>query len=423
MSIFQTLAIILVFSAFVSYLNHRFLRLPSTIVLMAAGIFFSAGLILLGKLNLINTAEAVAYATAIDFSGILLHGMLAFLLFAGALHVDLSSLFSQWKPVVLLSTFGVFLSTFLTGSLFWLAARAMEVELSFLYALLFGALIAPTDPIAVMGMVKQTNAPKSLETKIVGESLFNDGVGVVVFMTILGVALGGTEPTFTSIAFFLLREALGGAALGAALGYGTYLLLKRIDEYQVEVLLTLALATGGYALAEWMHVSAPLTVVVAGLIIGNQGRMLGMSEKTRTHLDTFWILVDDILNAALFVLIGMEMIALTFHWHYLALAALAIAIALLSRFFSVWITITTMRRTRPFSPGAVRILTWGGLRGGISIALALSITASRERDVIVFVTYLVVIWSILAQGLTLSALIRHVAMPKATPALEKIIDS
>ena len=406
MTVFQSIAIILAFSALVSYLNHRYIRLPSTMVLMAAGITFSAVLIMLGKLEIIDTTHAVAYVTAFDFTGVLLHGMLAFLLFAGALHVNISELKSQWKPVVALSTVGVMMSTFLTGGLFWLAAQALGIELAFIYALLFGALIAPTDPIAVMGVMKQANAPKSLETKIVGESLFNDGVGVVVFMTLFGIAVGGTDPTFTGISLFLLKEVLGGAVLGAALGYGTFLLLRSIDEYQVEVLLTLALTAGGYALAEALHVSAPIAIVVAGLIIGNHGRSLAMSEKTRSHLDTFWKLVDDILNAVLFVLIGVEMIALSFERTYLAMGLIAIVITLLARLISVWLPIRVMGRQGGLAKGTVRILTWGGLRGGISIALALSVTAAKERELIVFATYIVVIWSILGQGLTLSSLIR-----------------
>lgn len=413
MTVFQSIAVILGFSALASYLNHRFIRLPATMGLMVAGISFSAILILLGKMGGIDTTHAVEFVTSFDFAGVLLHGMLAFLLFAGALHVNLSDLKTQRMPVIVLSTVGVMVSTFITGGLFWVAGQAFGVEISFIYALVFGALIAPTDPIAVMGLLKQAKAPKTLETKIVGESLFNDGVGVVVFMTLLGIAIGGTQPTVSAVTLFLLKEAVGGALLGMVMGYVTFLLLRSINEYQVEVLLTLALATGGYALAESIHVSAPIAIVVAGLIIGNHGRELAMSDKTRAHLDTFWELIDDILNAVLFVLIGLEMIALSFHWSHLGIGLIAIFITLLARFVSVWLPIKAMSRRRTFSRGAVLILTWGGLRGGISIALALSLPATPERELILFVTYIIVIWSILGQGLTLAPLIRKVAQPEA----------
>jgi len=411
MTVFQSIAVILGFSAIASYLNHKFIRLPATMGLMVAGIVFSVVLILLGKMGIIDSNHAAQFVSTIDFSGLLLHGMLAFLLFAGALHVNLSDLKSQRMPVIVLSTFGVLFSTFITGSLFWLAGRALGIEISFVYALVFGALIAPTDPIAVMGLLKQAKAPKTLETKIVGESMFNDGVGVVVFMTILGIAVGGTQPTFSGVTLFLLKEVVGGALIGLLMGYVTFLLLRSINEYKVEVLLTLALVTGSYALAESVHVSAPIAIVVAGLIIGNHGRALAMSDKTRAHLDTFWELIDDILNAVLFVLIGLEMIALSFHWSHMGLAVVAVIITLLARFVSVWLPINIMSRHRAFSRGAVPILTWGGLRGGISIALALSLPPSMERDVILFVTYVIVIWSILGQGLTLGALIRKVSNP------------
>jgi len=410
-TIFQSIALILVFSSIASYLNHKFIRLPATMGLMVAGIVLSAILVLLGKADIIDANQAVELVSTFDFSGLLLHGMLSFLLFAGALHVNLSDLKSQGTVVAALSTVGVLSSTFITGGLFWLAAQAFGIELSFIYALVFGALIAPTDPIAVMGLLKQANAPKTLETKIVGESMFNDGVGVVVFMTILGIAVGGTQPTLSGVTLFLLEEVVGGALLGLMLGYATFLLLRSINEYQVEILLTLALTTGSYALAESIHVSAPIAIVVAGLIIGNHGRSLAMSDKTRAHLDTFWELIDDILNAVLFVLIGLEMIALSFHWSYMGLAVVAIVITLMARFVSIGLPIKIMSRRRKFSNGVVPIMTWGGLRGGISIALALSLPLSAEREVILFVTYVIVIWSILGQGLTLGALVKRYSKP------------
>lgn len=409
MTAFQTIALVLGFSALANYLNHRFIKLPATMGLMVVGIVFSAAFIALGRIHVIDIGLVAGVVASFDFAGILLHGMLAFLLFAGALHVDISDLKSQKWPVVVLSTLGVVMSTFLTGSLFWLAGRLMGVDMPFIYALVFGALISPTDPIAVMGLLKQARVPKSLEIKIVGESLFNDGVGVVIFLTLFAIAVEGTQPTVSGVAMYLLLEAGGGILLGLAMGYAVFLLLRSVDNYQVEVMLTLALAAGGYVLAERLHVSAPIAIVVAGLLIGNHGREFAMSESTRNHLDAFWELLDEILNAVLFVFIGVEMIILSFKWGYLGMGLASILIVLLARFVSVGLPVMVLRKFRPFSKGAITILSWGGLRGGISIALALSLPPSPERDLILFVTYIVVIWSILVQGLTLGRVIKRVA--------------
>jgi CPA1 family monovalent cation:H+ antiporter len=411
-TVFQTISAVLALAALASYVNHRFIRLPANMGLMVIGLALSLGFVLLGKLGLYDVARASVFVRSIDFSDTLLHGMLAFLLFAGALHVDLSELASQKLPIAVLSTIGVLISTFLAGGLFWLGAMAMGVEFSFLYALLFGALISPTDPIAVLGILKQVGAPKNLEINITGESLFNDGIGVVVFLTILGVIISGTPPQAGQITLFLLEEAVGGAGLGLILGWSVYHLLRSVDAYQVEVLLTLALAAGGYALAERLHVSAPIAIVVAGLAIGNHGRALAMSDKTREHLDKFWELLDEMLNAVLFVLIGIEVIVLKLDAHLVALGGVAIVAVLLGRFVSVGLPIGVLRFRHAFSPGVVKILTWGGLRGGISIALALSLPSTPERDVILTATYIVVVFSVLVQGLTLGALIRRQAAPQ-----------
>jgi Na+:H+ antiporter len=407
MTLFQTIAAILTVAALSNYLNHRYLRLPSTMGLMVIGLLTSLGFVLLGKAGLIDVTHAAEFVRGIDFSETLLHGMLAFLLFAGALHVDLSDLREQRVVIAVLATLGVVLATFATGTLFWLGARLLGFDLPFIYALLFGALISPTDPIAVLGILKQAGAPRSLEIKITGESLFNDGIGVVVFLTILDIALSGSPPQLKEVGMFLLEEAVGGTLLGLGLGWLTFRLLHSVDDYAVEVLLTLALAAGCYSLAEAIHVSAPIAIVVAGLVIGNHGRALAMSDRTREHVDTFWELLDEILNAVLFVLMGLEVIALTLNGSYLALGALAIAAVLVGRFFSVGLPVGLMRVRWNFSPGSVRILTWGGLRGGISIALALSLPPSAERDIILNATYMVVVFSVLVQGLTLGPLIRR----------------
>jgi monovalent cation:H+ antiporter, CPA1 family len=408
-TIFQTIALLLTFAALASYGNHKFLRLPRTIGLMVIALGLSLVFIILGALGFINLGDATAFVRSIDFSETLLHGMLAFLLFAGALHVDLNDLRSQALPVTVLSTLGVVLATAVTGLLFWAVAQWLGLALPFMYALLFGALISPTDPIAVLGILKHVGAPKSLETTITGESLFNDGVGVVVFLTILGVALGRQEPGVGHIAAFLLKEAAGGALLGLLLGWTFYRLLKSVDMYQVEVLLTLALAAGGYSLAEVIHVSAPIAIVVAGLFIGNHGRAFAMSDTTREHLDTFWELVDEILNAVLFVVIGLEVLAISLDSTHIVIALSAILIVLITRYSTVGLLVTAMRLKHTFSEGVIEILTWGGLRGGISIALALSIPIVAERQLILAATYVVVIFSVLVQGLTLGKVItsRH----------------
>ncbi|MGO9446989.1 MAG: cation:proton antiporter [Thiobacillaceae bacterium] len=411
MTLFQTTAAILSMAALANYLNHRYLRLPSTMGLMVVGLMMSVGFVLLGKTGWIDVSHAAAFVRGIDFSETLLHGMLGFLLFAGALHLDLSDLAAQKWAIGVLATLGVVLATAATGVLFWLCARLLGFELPFVYALLFGALISPTDPIAVLGILKQSNAPLSLAIKITGESLFNDGIGVVVFLTILDIALSGSAPVARDVAVFLLEEAVGGTLLGLALGWVTFRLLLSVDAYAVEVLLTLALAAASYSLAEAMHVSGPIAVVVAGLVIGNQGRERAMSEKTREHVDTFWELLDEILNAVLFVLMGLEVIAVTLSWRYLILGSLAIVAVLMARLFSVGLPVGLMRWRWNFSPGSVRILTWGGLRGGISIALALSLPPSPERDLILTSTYMVVVFSVLVQGLTLGPLIRKLNPP------------
>jgi len=409
MNVFHTIGVLLTLAALSGYLNHKFLKLPQTIGLMVIALSVSLVLVALGMLGVATIREVGDFVSALNFSDVLLHGMLAFLLFAGALHVDLAALRSATTPIVVLATVGLLIATGVIGSLFWLGSSLLGFDIPFLYALLFGALIAPTDPIAVMGIIRKVGVPQSLEIKIAGESLFNDGVAVVVFLTILSVATGETVPDPAGLSLFFVKEAVGGIALGIGLGWMTYQLMRTVDAYQVEVLMTLALASGGYALAEIIHVSAPIAVVAAGLLIGNHGRDFAMSEKTRDHLDTFWELVDEILNALLFMVIGIEIVVLSLTVLHLIAGVCGILAVLVGRFISVSIPVSLMRLKRQFSAGVVRILTWGGLRGGISIALALSLPPSRERDLIVTVTYIIVIFSVLVQGLTIERLIRAVA--------------
>ncbi|MFQ5992652.1 MAG: cation:proton antiporter, partial [Nitrospiraceae bacterium] len=349
----------------------------------------------------------------IDFDKTLLHGMLSFLLFAGALHIDINDLIERKWSIGSLATVGTILSTFLVGTVTWFVLGWLGIGLSYMYCLLFGALISPTDPIAVLGILKTAGAPKSLEMNITGESLFNDGVGIVVFLVMLEVATGTHGFSAGHIGLLFVQEAIGGALFGLVIGYLCYLMLKSVDNYQVEILITLALVAGGYALADALHLSGPIAVVVAGLLIGNHGRLFGMSEKTRAHLDLFWELVDEILNAVLFVLIGLEVLVLTFTRQYLLASLLIIPLVLVARFVAIGIPVTLLRTFRPFSPGAIRIMTWGGLRGGISVALALSLPLGPERDVILAITYAVVVFSIVVQGLTLERLVERTMLVHA----------
>ena len=407
MGLFEIIAILLTISAVFSFVNYRFLKLPTTIGLMLIALAFSLFLIISGKFILGSNQWAVDLLLEVDFDETLLHGMLSFLLFAGALHVNLGDLRQQYRVIGGLATAGVVISTFVVGGLSWLMLNLLGMHMSFIACLLFGALISPTDPIAVLGILKTTNTPKSLETKIAGESLFNDGVGVVLFLVLLNIATSGyQEVSAAEIGLLFVQEAVGGAALGLAAGLLTYWLLKNVDNYQVEVLITLALVTGGYALAEGLHLSAPIAIVVAGLLIGNHGRSFAMSAKTREHLDGFWELVDEILNAVLFVLIGLEVMVLNSTGLELFAGLLAVPIVLFARLVSVAIPITILRYFRTFSPHVVKILTWGGLRGGISVALALSLPAGHERHVILSITYAVVVFSIVVQGLTIGRLVQ-----------------
>ena len=401
MHAFDVIAVLLTLSAVFGYVNFRYIKLPTTIGLMLLGLIFSLLIIVAGKFSPGIADTASQFVSGIEFDEALLGIMLSYLLFAGALHVNLGDLASQKRVIAILATIGVVFSTLLTGSAAWLLLKAMGIAPDYIDCLLFGALISPTDPVAVLGILKKAGAPKSLETKITGESLFNDGVGVVVFLSLLAVATGQMQPTLENIATLFAQEILGGLLLGFTLGLIGFFMLKKIDNYQVEILITLALVTGGYSLANRLHISGPLAMVVAGLIIGNQARNLAMSGKTEKHLDTFWELIDEILNAMLFLLIGLEVLVLEFQTDYLIFGLLAIPLTLAVRVTAVTLPVMLLKNSRDFSPGVIRALTWGGLRGGISVALALSLPKGETRDLILMATYLVVIFSIAIQGTTL----------------------
>jgi CPA1 family monovalent cation:H+ antiporter len=406
---FDIAAICLALTALLAYLNHRFVRLPTTIGVMVIALTISLGILILDLFGLdfgLRQYEESLVAS-IDFSEVLMQGMLSFLLFAGALHIDLGALRARRWQVGLLAIGGTVLSTLVVGYAMHLILPWIGIDLPLVYCLLFGALISPTDPIAVMGILKSAGAPKSLELVIAGESLFNDGVGVVLFALLLGLA-GGDAPSFGEAGLLLLREAGGGILFGLALGSVTYRLLRSIDQYQVEVLLTLAAVMGGYALASHLHVSAPLAMVVTGLIVGNGGRKFAMSDITRRYVDMFWELIDEILNALLFVLLGMEVVAISVTGSLLVAGMVAIAVTLLARAITAGLPIELLRRPFELPRRASQVLVWGGLRGGISVALALSVSSGAGRDVILTLTYCVVVFSILVQGLTIGNLVRRV---------------
>lgn len=418
--LFEIIAILITLAALFSYVNHRFLGLPTTIGLMILAMVLSTALIIAGTFVPSVRDAAEAMLESIDFDETLLHGMLGYLLFAGALHINLNDLARHKVVIGTLASIGILISTALVGGATWSIFRLVGMPVDLIYCLLFGALISPTDPIAVLGILKSLAAPKDLETKIAGESLFNDGVGVVVFLALLGFAGAGhgEEPVgLSSVAMLFLKEVVGGAVFGLVIGLAAYHMLKNVENYQVEVLITLALVTGGYSVAYVWHLSGPIAMVVAGLLIGNHGRSFAMSETTREHLDTFWELVDEILNAVLFVLIGLEVLVLTVEGRHVLAGVLAIPTVLAARFVSVGIPMAILPRPRRV-PHAVKLLTWGGLRGGISVALALALRDAlkghvdgRVTDAILVMTYAVVVFSIVVQGLTIGPILRRWLKP------------
>jgi CPA1 family monovalent cation:H+ antiporter len=415
MTPFQVLAALVTLAAVFSYLNYRFLRLPQTIGLMVVSLAASLLLIVAGGFFPSVHDAARRLIGSINFTETLLHGMLGFLLFAGALHLDLHDLRRQRAVIFTLASVGVLLSTAIVGLLIWLVLHAMHLPIPLIHCFLFGALISPTDPIAVLAILKQLRVPNDLETQICGESLFNDGVGVVVFLGLLSFLPNpGTpaHPGFGHIAVLFLREAIGGGVFGLVAGLIAFQMLKRVDQYQVEILISLALVTGGYALSELLHVSGPIAMVIAGLIIGNQGRQFAMSENTQQNLDLFWELIDDFLNAVLFVLIGLEVLLIRWETRYFFAGLAAIVVVLLARLVSVWLPLKALQSRAPMPRHVVRLLTWGGLRGGISVALALSLSSPRrdtpdlKTDLILVMTYVIVVFSIGVQGLTIGRVVR-----------------
>ena len=414
---FELASALITLAALLAWVNHRYVRLPPTIGVMVLSMLFSLAVVAVEGMGMGASEYVTGVLSNVDFSGALLNGMLGALLFAGALHLNLNDLREKKWAISVLATFGVVLSTALVGLGALIIFRALSLDVPVLYCFLFGALISPTDPIAVGAILKTAGVSESLQVKISGESLFNDGVGVVLFILILEVATGGSGHdvasagghAFTDILHLVAVEVGGGVLFGLVVGWVVYRLLLSVDNYQVEVLLTLAIATGGYSLAHALHISGPLAMVVAGLFIGNHGRMFAMSPDVVEHMYTFWELVDEFLNAVLFVLIGLEVLVLDFDPRVFGAGLAAIPLVLLARFASVGIPVAMIRPFVPFSAHAVKILTWSGLRGGISVALALSLPAGAVRDTVVTVTYVVVVFSIVVQGLTVGPMARRLS--------------
>ena len=409
-------AIILVFVSIFGFLNHKYLKLPLTVGLVLIALISGLGVLLIeAVVPSLQMSETIKnWLDEIDFNRTLMNGMLSFLLFAGALHVDLNNLMKAKLHVSILATFGVILSTFINGTCFYYLTQLFGFNIEYIYCLIFGVIVTPTDPVAVLGLLKRLKVPKRLEAIIGGESLFNDGVAVVIFSVLLTIAFGSSTGhgghgamDANAILGLFVKEAFGGALLGIVAGYLTFLLLRSMDDYVLEVIATLALVMGAYSIALNLHISGPIAMVVAGVFIGNTGRQFAMSEKTREHVTDFWHLIDEILNAALFVLIGFEVIVLSAELNILSLSIICVIVAVLARLIAVSLPLNLLNPIIAKEKGEILILTWAGLRGGISIALALSLPESDIKPIILTATYAVVVFSILIQGLTIESLIKR----------------
>lgn len=407
MNIITAASLLITLCALFSYLNYRFIKLPTTIGVMIIALVLS---LLASMLPYVGFPQIVEYGREfigeINFTETLMHGMLSFLLFAGAMQVRLENLDEQKMIIAIMALFSTVLSTVLVAAVAYSLFPLLGFELPFIYALIFGALISPTDPVAVMAILRKAGVAKSLETKVVGESLFNDGVAVVLFVTLLGIAVDGSTGAGQVIGLFV-QEVIGGAILGLTAGYLTFLMLRDVDNYQLEILLTLGLVMGSYELAIQLHLSGPIAIVIAGLIIGNVGRERAMSKSTREHLSNFWELIDELLNVVLFLLIGLEVLVLSLSISVLQAGIIMIPLLLIVRLICVSLPILTLQLFGiEFSSNAIAVLTWGGLRGGISVALVLSLPAGEIRQYLLVVTYCIVLFSIVVQGLTIGRVAR-----------------
>jgi len=410
MELYYTFSILIVLASFFAYLNLRFLKLPSTIGIMLIAIMVSILVRVFGDaLFPETTLHLFQLIKEFDFNEVLMGAMLNFLLFAGAIHVNFADLREQKLPILIYSTVSVILSAFLISGMIFYIAPVLGINLPYIYCLLFGVLISPTDPIVVLGILKLAKVPKKIETKITGESLFNDGVAVVMFAVVLKVAYDPTiEMSFTNISWLFIKEGFGGLLLGGILGFAASRTLKRIDDYKVSVLITLSLVMGGHLIAKGLHVSSPLAMVVAGLIIGNYGKRVAMSTKTKDHLTTFWELIDEIMNAILFLFIGFELLLLPDIISKVWIGIAAIFIVLFARMLSIVLPWKFLPKRATYTRGSLIVMVWGGIRGGVSIALVLSLPDGAYKDVLLEVTYIVVLFSIVVQGLTVGAVAKKV---------------
>ena len=409
MQSYEILTFIICLAAVFAYINFRYIRLEPTIGIMILSLASSLILAAFSRFFPAASAPFIKFIASVDFHNLLMKGMLSFLLFAGSIHIDAVNLRKERLPIITLSSIGILISTFLIGTLLFYVFAAFHISIGYIYCLLFAALISPTDPIAVLAILKRAGLPVSLEIKIAGESLFNDGVAVVLFLTILEVAQTGIDKlSVLDISMLFIRETGGGLLFGLLLGRLGYYILRSIDKYEIEVMITVAIVMGGYLFADWLHISGPLAMVVAGIVIGNKARKLAVSKITKDYLDKFWELVDEMLNAILFMLIGFEMLVIKIDAQIIIISLIAIVITLFARWLSVAIPVTFLRirgRVR-FVKNAIAILTWGGLRGGLSVALALSLPPEMFRDQFVAVTYIIVVFSIIVQGLTIGKFYR-----------------
>ncbi len=423
MTIFEIGAFLIGLSAIFGYVNYRYLRLPHTIGLVMIALAASLVIILVEVLHPESPVLEIITGVLlqIDFYDTVMHGMLSFLLFAGALHVDFAVFKTRARAIALMATVGILISTFLIGWVSWFILNVFGIPMPFIWALVFGALISPTDPVAVLGLFKTVDVPETLEAKMAGESLFNDGVGVVVFTVVLAIAMGGSDHggavDALSVGKLFLEEAVGGAVLGLIAGYAGYRAMHRIDEHNLEVLITLALVMVTYALAIRLHMSGPIAMVLAGLFIGNKGMKYAVSDTTRDYIRKFWSLVDEILNSVLFLLIGLEVLVIARLVDHAGVALLLIPVSLFARWVAVAVPISILSRWSTFTKGAIPILTWGGLRGGIAVALALSLPMNEYKPTILTITYAVVLFSIIVQGLTIKPLVERI-VPRVDLAKE-----
>jgi CPA1 family monovalent cation:H+ antiporter len=425
MEIYNIITLIIVLAAIFGYINFRFIKLPGAIGIMLISLVASLGVIIVGKVYPDFFLETIIVIKSIDFHAALMKVMLSFLLFAGAIHIDAKKLKTERASIITFATVGVLISTFVVGTLIYFTTQLFGLSINYIYCLLFGSLISPTDPIAVIGILKKAKIPPTLQTKISGESLFNDGVGVVIFITLYEIAqMGFDNVSAWDITKLFLKEAGGGLFFGWLLGQVGFLALRTINNYIVETMITLAIVMGGYYLADKMHISGPLAMVVAGLITGNKSMDSGVSDVTRDYIGKFWEMIDELMNAILFLLIGFEMLIVAFNMTLLWLGCISIVVVLFARFLSVYLpTIVLRYNKKPFENNAIPILTWGGLRGGISVALALSVPKDMYGDIFVSITYSIVLFSIIVQGLTIGKFANKLAeMDEGEPPVAVVKD-